>query len=400
MTRALLLLTGGRSVPDMLVVKYLSIHWQLDTIVNITTERGLKIAENFRNFVQAQFHHDIKILDTIDPYKEKDIVERCEEALKLEPKAEWIMHCTTSPKVVGIYAHDVARRNGIPYWILDTARKQLVSLVKEYEVDNEELFNASVKEYMGAYERVCEIPRGEAYQERAKSWYPVAMLLLSDHDATQKFLQGLRNASNDRPSHPLTPTVAIQAKQLAEKLEDYGFLTITSSNINEFQCTIKDDEMCKFLSGDWLEFYVWHEAKSASFADDCQWGHKIIVDQKLAATLPSNELDLALTYKGRLLIAECKTSKKPFGNSEDLDKLYSIANLLGGDFVKQVFITSSPKPDGSSKGLEDQFNNFKRQAEVRRIVVITGDQLQNIGVLLQHEIGADKLTLTTTTGGH
>lgn len=382
MTKALLLLTGGRSLPDMLVIKCI----QPDIIINITTDRGLKTAENFQKFVLSQWNCQMTILNTIDPYDEHSIVSRCEEALALEPEAEWIIHCTTSPKVVSIYAHDIARKRNISYWILDTAGKQVISLVKEHIIDTKDLFTVSVKEYMGAYERVCEIPRGVPYQEKTKAWYPVAQILLSDHEATQVLLQGLNKAKSDKPAHPLTPTVGFQAEALLRKLSKHNFLTITGSTSEGWECTIASDEMWMFLKGDWLEFYVWQEAQNATFADDCQWGHKIIVDQKLATTLPSNELDLALTYQARLLIAECKTSKKPFGNSEDLDKLYSIANLLGGDFVKQVFITSCPRPDEK----DEQFDNFRRQAEVRRISVITGDQLPQVGEILRQEMGATK----------
>ncbi len=391
MKKALLLLTGGRSLPDMLVIKYM----RPDIIMNITTTRGLTTATDFQKFVLTQWNCQMTILDPVDPYNENSIVSRCEEALALAPDADWIIHSTSSPKVIGIYAYDVARKHNIPYWILDTAGKQVVSLIKDRAVDTETLFTANVKEYMGAYGRVCEIPRGAAYQEKTKAWYPVAQALLSDHEATQTLLQGLNKAKGDKPSHPLTPFVGLKAETLVRSLVKYAFLTITDKTSEGLECTIASEEMWQFLKGDWLEFYVWHEAEKASFTDDCQWGQKIVVDQKLAITLPSNELDIALTYQARLLIAECKTSKKPF-DSEDLDKLYSIANLLGGDFVKQVFITSCPRPNGEN----EQFDNFKRQADVRRISIVTGDQLLNVGEMLQREMGAIVSPSTLPTKGN
>lgn len=136
--------------------------------------------------------------------------------------------------------------------------------------------------------------------------------------------------------------------------------------------------MLEFLNGDWLEVYVWTEATNAGFADDCQWGYKIVAD------IPSNELDLALTYKARLLIAECKTSGKPF-NNDFLYKMHSVADLVGGNYVRQVFITHYPRPE--NKDEKEKFDNFCQQASIRRVSVVTGDQLLDIRTVLQQQIG-------------
>ena len=109
--------------------------------------------------------------------------------------------------------------------------------------------------------------------------------------------------------------------------------------------------------GDWLEVYVWHEVKQRGFADDYQWGCKVSDGQV------ENELDLAVLYKAQLLIAECKTDQNPFqGRRNYLGKLDAIANLLGGTYVTQVFITNQ-------YGTEDSYNVFCEQAKQRNIVV-------------------------------
>ena len=59
MTKALLLLTGGRGVPDMLVVKYM----RPDIIFNITTPQGLKAAQSLKDFVSRQFQCHMEIVE-------------------------------------------------------------------------------------------------------------------------------------------------------------------------------------------------------------------------------------------------------------------------------------------------------------------------------------------------
>lgn len=382
MTKALLLLTGGRGVPDMLVIKYL----RPDIVFNITTEKGLKDAQTFEKFAFKHFNCKVEVLPPVNPYKEQEIKDRCREALQREPEAEWIMHFTGSPKIVGIYAHDLAREHDIPLWFLDTEGKQVVSLVEDCEIDYGTLFKASVEEYMGAYGRTYEIAKSRDYREEAESWYPVAYALAHDSESTQILLKATRSTDS------LNIQVDIRAEQLARQLSSLGILTITKEAANGLYCKISGNKRREFLLGDWLEVYVWQEAIKAGFADDCQWGYKIPVDQKVAVTLPSNELDVALAYRARLLIAECKTSRDPF-DPIYLDKLYAIANLIGGGYVRQVFVTNCPRPP---KGNNDRFDNFARQAEVRRISVITGEQLSYVGALLQQQIGAGGPSLPPT----
>jgi hypothetical protein len=154
---------------------------------------------------------------------------------------------------------------------------------------------------------------------------------------------------------------------LVHALEKYGLLEIKLNKKREECCSFKSPDAAKFLgTGDWLEIFVWHETKEAGFADDCQWGYEII-DGKA-----ENELDLALTYKGQLIIGECKTDNNPFkGKRNYLDTLDSNAHLLGGNFVTKLFITNQPKT-------KNGYVSFDEQARKRRIVVLTAEDLPTI----------------------
>ena len=370
MTKALLMLSGGRSLPDLLVLKYL----RPDVAINITTTQGRANARYFQQFSQAHFGLTMEVPPAINPFNEQEIKNACRAALQCLPGAEWTMHITTSPKIVGIYAHDIAREYGIPCWFLDTDGKQVVSLVKQSEkVDNERFFKVTVEEYMQAYGRTYEIPKPPAYRQMAESWYATASALAHEPDATQLLLKAIREARQD----PLAIAMDVQTEQLIQQLAALGVLSITGKSAYRLNCTIANSEHLEFLKGDWLEVYVWTETIKARFADDCQWGYKIRTE------LPANELDLVLTYNARLLIAECKTSKDPFA-TDHLYKLHSVADLVGGNYVRQVLITNCLQP----KRKNNQFDNFTQQAKLRRISVITGEQLPEVSALLQQEIKA------------
>ena len=377
MTKALLLLTGGRMLPDLLFMKYMIAYWKPELVFAITTERGTKDTRKLQEFLSSHFKCDIKILVAIDPSKEDDVKTRCSEALASQSDAEWVIHFTGAPKTVGIFAYEVARDHNIPYCFLNTDSSQVVSLVKNIDIDTKKLYNASVEEYMLSYGRECKIHKGNAYVEKAQAWYPVAELLVDNYTETKALLKDLRKAQNNK--HSLKPSISVKAQRLVQELQDYDFLAIDKRNADEIACVLKDDDRRKFLHGDWLEVYVWHKVHQEDFVDDCLWGRSINVNE-LQNLISSNELDISLTYKARLLIGECKTSADPF-DSEYLDKLYAISNFIGKDYVRQVFITDH-RPLKSNR----RFKSFSHQAEIRNIKVVTGEQLSEIGTLLKEEI--------------
>ncbi len=377
MTRALLLLTGGRMLPDLLFVKCMITYWKPDHILAITTKRGETDTRKLQQFLASHFKCDIKLLSNIDPSSEEDVKKRCSEALASRSDVEWVIHFTGAPKTVGIFAYEVAREHDIPYCFLNTDSGQIVSLVKDFAVDTKKLFEATVEEYMLSYGRECKIHKGKTYVEKAQEWYPIAELLADNYTETRVLLKALRKAQNNQ--HPLTPLISVEARKLVQKLEEYGVLASTNQESGEILCTLKDDDSRKFLHGDWLEVYVWHKVHQEGFTDDCLWGNVINVNE-LQNLITSNELDISLTYKARLLIAECKTSLDPF-DSKYLDKLYAISNLIGKDYVRQVFITDA-RPLKNSR----RFKSFSHQAAIRNITVMTGTQLPEIGKLLNKEI--------------
>ena len=368
--KALLMLTGGRGITDLLVIKCL----QPDIVLNITTVQGLRAAQSLKDFVYDHFNSHMEILVPVNPYDEQEIKIRCNEALQRFPDAEWVMHFTSSPKVIGIYAHDVARERNIPYLFLDTGGEQIVSLVNSSSIESDKLFHASIEEYIGAYGRRYEIPKSLSYRQKAESYFYIAHALVHNLSATQLLLEQLRK--KPRNQLPVQLMINQEARSLIELLASFGVLTFAEAT-NELSCVLTDNDILEFLRGDWLEVYVWHEACKAGFADDCRWGYKIVAD------LPSNELDVVLTYKARLLIAECKTSKDPF-STDHLYKIHSVADLVGGNYVRQVFVTNIPRPQKE----DERFANFCEQAKIRRISVITGEQLPDIGNLLMQQIGA------------
>jgi hypothetical protein len=333
MTKALLMLTGGRGIPDMLVIKYL----RPNIIFNLTTKQGLRTAQHLAQLASTEFGCQMEILPPINPNKEQEVKEACRNALKSQKEAEWVISITSAPKTVGIFAVDIARENGIPCWHLNTDDREVISFSKDIPIDVDKLFEANVEQYMKLYEREYEIPN-DRYRKLAESWYEVAKLLALMPEAAQIFLKAFRQGMHNNQG--ITFNVESKAKALVHGLQKHDFLTIARETADALQCTMIDRDKQKFLTGDWLETYVWREIKNAKFAHDCQWGYRIVTGQA------RNELDVAFTYKGMLLIVECKTDNDPFTEkSHYLSTLDSISTSLGGSYTSKFLVTSHPAPD-------------------------------------------------------
>ncbi len=103
---------------------------------------------------------------------------------------------------------------------------------------------------------------------------------------------------------------------------------------------------------------------------DCRWNQKIVDGNN------KNELDVALTYHAQLLIAECKTGEEAF-SSETLYQVNAVANMLGNRFVGKLLVTSLSKKYAS--------NDFEAKRDGLSIVLVTAEDLPNIGEILKRE---------------
>ena len=129
------------------------------------------------------------------------------------------------------------------------------------------------------------------------------------------------------------------AKEALKLCQSNGLLKWDGKKAVEFL----DIEKTRYLSGIWLEEYVYHIAKDEA-PKDIQSGVKISWDKSQKT---HNELDLVLTHRNRILIIECKTCKLGDKQQKDSSILYK-ADSLGSD-LKGLFgtlwVVSARQPD-------------------------------------------------------
>ncbi len=382
--KAQLILVGGRaSIPNILTI----IYQRPDVVIpvcSIESKRDLPALQQAIRTVHPACR--IEEIDPVDACSFSQIYDVCEKAVISYPNAEWIFNITMGTSIMSIGAYEVAKKyqssRSVQCWYINTSQARVISLPEDASNSSygKEIFKIEVSQYAAAYNRVL-LP-GDLEDERAyaeQHWLPFAQRLgKNPHDAFLIKLMLSKIGDNkprkdrdgkDGSKYPTIKGLSDEVYHLLEGAQSLQLVSQLRKDADSISFRLSYPQH-KFLNGAWLEMYVWDEANKLGIFDDCQWNHTI-VDGK-----SNNELDVTMTYKAQLLIAECKTGEEAF-DSDTLYKSDSVANLLGGRFVGRLLITSLPLPKDHQKFLE--------QANSRRIVVVTAEDLSIVGAKISEE---------------
>jgi hypothetical protein len=385
--KALMVVAGGRGVPDALALLYL----KPDLILPITSEEGWEAENAFLDLARRIPGCSVLDMKHVNAYDLDIGMKACRELCQPYPATEWdwIFTITSAPKILAFAAYEIAKERGVPCWFSASQKEKVVSLVKERNVDTKRFFHLSFNEYIKIQGRTCRekgapVPH---YRKIVESWADIAeTLALSDetHQLTPIFYAHKKRANKslgDAVRDPIPLTSEVEDLPLVKWLVKRGMLRVSRGRSNHTSHRFSSKPAVQFLcTGDWLEVYVWDqinkmkgEDNEKSFADECRWGYEIPKDRV------QYELDVALIYRAQLVIAECKTDEQPFrGENNYLRGLDAVADQLGGDYVSKVFVTNR-------YGKGESYDIFCRQAQQRNIEVVTRERLGKIGEIMKKQ---------------
>lgn len=376
--RALLVVAGGRGVPDFQALFCVLPH----LVVILTSEEGWNEEFRFRDAVTGlPEYEDLLPTEHVPSYDMKATKEKCMQICKLYPpeRWEWTFSIGSCPKIMGIGAYEAAKELDRPCIYMDAQHKEVVSLVRSFSPIPPNIFYLGVDDYLKIYGREVDETRldKKAYRDQAENWGHIARIIACSPVGslfTQEANETLKNIQ--------LPSFSPELLQLVENLENVRAVTIHERrNRIAFAFTSKD--FAKFLgTGSWLEIYVWNEVKKRNFANDHQWGYPIKESASSIVTSRGkapNELDGLFMHDAQLILVECKTGKGTFkGPNHYLDILNDKADMLGRSYVTKIFVTNQNKK-------QDSYADFERRAEARQIVVFTAEDLPDIGQLIEKE---------------
>jgi hypothetical protein len=386
--KALLIVSGGRGTPDVLTL--LCVRPQL--IVILTSEEGWGDETTFREIAQTLTGVE-EILPTIQvsSYKLDLIKATCLEACRpYLTDYEWAFSIGSCPKIMGIGAYEAAKEMDVPCIYMDTGHEKIVSLVKDIEVPSDDFFHMELEAYLQIFGRKPEKQSADVIQYRTVvgQWGHIARIMALS-SATPTFSRYMLNKKiGDEVTFPVeSPELSL----LLNQLENVGVIKTTRQGTTR-RCQFTSPTAAQFLgTGDWLEVFVWNEAKQEKFAYDSQWGYKLqsqVSPTDQNQSKGNNEFDGLFMYQAQLLIVECKAEADPFkGEKHHLDFLNSKSEMLGRTYTTKIFVTNASKSLAS-------YTDFEKRARLRKIVVVTAENLADVGKILKKE--AERPTYSRT----
>lgn len=366
--KGLLILIGGRQMPNFLTAQYL----KPDLIVPIASKD--EIAQGKWDKLKLTFEPlcgNLAEFKEVDAFDLAEIKSKCNEAIAENPDVEWFFNVTCATTVMSIAAYEVAKENDIDCWYLDTNTQRVPALVGN--PPESDLYNVSIEDYLKNYGRTIFTKGEENIPAKLQEF---VTKLAQDVDFANKFQQSFQQSKNTGIKGQKAVTIQDDdVKNAWFDAEKLGLVFNLSENQNgKLFFNVKDLESSSFLNGGWLELYVWLTAKQSDCFDDI--AYSVIAPAMQGAQY---ELDFALTFAGMLLIAECKTGKTSFEGIH-LQRLNTRANHLGSNFVGKIYVTNQTINE-SSYGTQ----GFLEQAKQNNIVVVHGGNLHELNNILLKE---------------
>lgn len=311
----------------------------------------------------------------VDAYSFEATVAACEQVCQQSPNHIIDFNLTGSTKIMAIAAYEAARQyhNARAFYV-DTRNSQILWLEGKGQ-EGSTSFQLSVEAYLGAYGRTPQLTfrfdKLSFSEEQARQ--AAKLLAESTSDSRYILLQIRRVQKSGRRKVTLSSPTKGQQKVI-DQLIKIGVVDPSPSHT----FTVRTNDDWNFFTGSWLEVYVWDEAQKQKDKE----GKALFSESALSLEIPSGtakrEIDVACLYQAQLIHCSCKTDRRPF-DAAYLDELRAVSSLVGGRFCSRVFITNETFRDRS------QEERFMAQAKQHQIVVVTGNELTNVGEILKKQ---------------
>jgi hypothetical protein len=441
MAEALLILFGGRIVPNVLTILYL----KPQIIVPIVSEDELKKLDGFKKGVDdllQKVGHSCEWLNSekgesflINAYDKEDVKQICKKIIHNNKDKddkgnardyEWIFNITSGTSIMSIGAYEAAKglkdeRVPISCWYLNTARKRVEVLVGEprNSLQDEALFRISIDQYATVHNKVLKTnPQEDSLPSKDKrlefanfllqnSTYIKTLnkLLIQRDDKTsvQNHIsaQNKINRQNNLPKPEyytcVFSSLTGDEKAVLGSAEKYGLIRGLAKTTTGWSFDISRQQN-EFLKGGWLELYVHNEVANIKengqpiFQDIGRNRHVYNKKGRDYNHEMENELDVSMIYNAQLFIIECKAGSEA-KKSETIFKLDSVANAFGGGFVGKYLVTALSREEikvendretEENKGQRDK-SNLEVRLEIRKIKLIALDEFQDLKAIFRKE---------------
>ena len=310
----------------------------------------------------------------VDPYRPDHSRQAVRQLLSLDPEGSPAVSLVGAPLPMVLGAYDLCRECQYRAFYLNTQGGEIVDF--SLPGSHTTRVRIGIERFLLLYGAKFKPSHPWPYSMGWRELASMAARLAHGGAATERLLRNYRGGDGEIDSADHSPKV----RPLVEAMVEMGILVPKPGSKSRFQAT--DSAYHHWLRGIWLEHHVAAQAQDARDGrGEPLFDH---VYQGLLVDLggAERELDLVGLRAGSAVIGSSKTRGRL--DKLDLDEVAAVGSHLGGDYSVRLFFTNLIRNKNSA------WCSFDRQAELNRVVVVSGDELPRVAEILTRE------TLTPT----
>ncbi|MBA4157745.1 MAG: DUF1887 family protein [Gemmatimonadetes bacterium] len=319
----------------------------------LVTDGVRSVGENIRDALRT--HQDTKTLgchvhEPIRPYWPEDAAAQSDRIFTGRYNGRrFALNVTGGTTLMALGARRAAAEHNVPLLYVDTDNGVIITLAPDGSVTGEREITVSVptSTYLAAHSATVSArePWGKAI-ERRESWLKpfleAATVLGQAGGGSERLLDVIRPVCSGGAAGPAElPEVTTAEESLANRLQEFGMIEVARRG-GSLQVQPKGDERIRqFLTGHWLELYVYRACLTSGLFDDVCLS--VDIRRRTESGTVVNECDVLTTLRGRLAVISCKTARLDH-KDENKGAVYELDSLLQAElmglYARKVLVTN------------------------------------------------------------
>jgi len=358
----------------------------------IVTDEVQEVAQHIREAVRVDPKTaDLRVYshEPVNPHDARDTYKRCEAILSNSRFAERqsAINITGGTTLMNLGAQQAAKEFGVPMLYVDTDDEVIVHLLPNGQETNspeDVTVWVSARVYLAAHGASVSLrgPWGQGIAKREKriqSFVEAARFLGRAGSRSARLLDEIRTAYCGPDKVVILPNADGKERELAGKLTQQGLLADLQDEANGIRFDVVDDKLKRdFLTGRWLELYVYDACVTSGLFDDVLLD--VMVSRRAEPRPVENQLDVVATWHGRLAVISCKTGRRQMEDDENKWAVYELDSLLQAElmglYARKVLVSNRAELRGA----------LANRAQLSQVKCVTGPQLADVARIVRRHL--------------
>ncbi len=360
MRRVYICLVSDQPIPNM-IPAFMDSYRPNKIILIKTVDKSIQSKRLCEIFSKYGIDVSEELTEPMDYKNTSEVIERIKAVYKDD---ELILNITGGTKMMSIGAFEAFvrdRNNNQKIIYVDTFNrvvKEIFPISRNIDFNN----SITIEDYLISYGyKIKSFSDPNFYDYRLPNDLNNCTVELVEFSS---YLGRLINESVKSSLHIKVPRDIMKSQSFIKVLklfERYSFVDVCDNDVNFVKT-----ENFRFITGGWLEFYVYNKIKRLlNNENNLRLGAIICKDEI------ENEIDIIFTYMNQLYLVECKSGKW----DKNIYKMDSLIRNTGGSFGKGMLVV-----------LDEITSNMKRRIRNSDIVLVDRNNIKNLSEIIKNWI--------------